>query len=183
MNPIRMTVFVVSTLLLAACAPAVYQTGIYSGNLSVGTVLELREPLAFRAERSRVFLQDGEVIKQGKLNRFAAHCNFESTKLAKQGDVIEPDTFRILRVEQSYDRVVMANHPMVASNAVTARLWDNKRGPTSISRYYSFYLDSSRQPEIFRMTCHGAEADQPEARLPTRPEIESVLGEKVHIQD
>ena len=113
----RLAFLMITSLSIISCALVPGQASLYSGNLAAGTLLELREPLPFRADRSRIFLQEGEVVKHGRLNRFVPHCNFESTKLAKQGDVIEPDRFRIVRVTEGLDHVVMFQGALLASGA------------------------------------------------------------------
>ncbi|PLY16853.1 MAG: hypothetical protein C0631_01745 [Sedimenticola sp.] len=181
MSSYRLLLGISLLLLITACAAPGYRTGLYSGHLPVGSLVEVLEELPLRTEHSRVFLQDGEVVKLGNLNRFTTHCNFELRQLAAIGTAIRPDRLIITGTEIGDERVVGSGRVMLASRYLTGWHWNNEGGPPTVTRFYHYTLDSVRQPDVMRLTCHGGEADLPDARLPTLPEIRNALGSKVRI--
>ena len=152
--------------------------GAYIG--LVGAQLRLVEPLHVASGRARVFIQDGTVpggrnpLLQGSFDQYKTHCAVEIDSVDHQGVTIQPDTFQILRVQHSLERVVQSGHLMMANRAVAFGLdWG---GSSSYHEGYHFYLYSERQPSVMRMSCYGVYAQPYELSPPTLPEIRTALG-------
>ncbi|GAB6043249.1 hypothetical protein [Endothiovibrio diazotrophicus] len=141
---------------------------------AVGTVVELVKPLEVAVGDARIFLQHGTPVTWGGVRQLEPHCNFEVRDLAESVQTIRPDTFTITRVRWGFEEVVDLGPRVVASAAVLAQVNDD--GLPMISRYVQLRLESAAQPNVMRLTCHGAFDDLPEAEEPTPAEIADALG-------
>ncbi|MCG8428212.1 MAG: hypothetical protein MI754_12720 [Chromatiales bacterium] len=171
MGAIKILTVALMGALLTACSssPARY----YDAQLAPGSTIELLTPLELRRGHSRVFIQDGTVVKRRTLDRFSPFCGFEVRQLAQKGDQIEPEQFTVTRIEWGDTLVVWLNPPQFA--ATNWQLSKRFSGESSnINRYYHYYLSAKRQTNVIRLSCYGAEASTYEAELPTLSEIRTL---------
>lgn len=130
--------------------------------------VNLERPLAVAEDTARVFIQSGKVLSHYSVNAFKAHCNFEVRELGNNGVEIEPDQFRITRVQRLEEQVVFLTPVRVAT------IGDG--GPPFVKEGFHLWLQSVRQPEVIRLSCHGARDERGLARPPTTEEIDEALG-------
>lgn len=145
-------------------------------------VFELHRELTVRAGRTRVYLQDGEVVPG--VDEFRPHCQFEVNTLRQSPQTVHPDSFAITGVSTRRDTVVAADHVQVAALETAAvgvgigvgfgGFFDG-REPRRMHAYV-FRLHSDRQPDVRALTCGGAFDDAWLAELPTLQEIAAALG-------
>lgn len=139
-----------------------------------GSVVELRRDLQVAPQRTRVFIQAGEVLGSGGVNTFYPSCNFEVRALSEQAQWIKAGHFQVEQVRQGSESVVQAGSVQLASLRLAG--FRPFSDAPSIMRYYHFNLASEQQPEVMRLTCRGGLEDSPQADFPTWQEIQQALG-------
>ncbi len=160
-------------LLLSGCGTgAVHDPASRYYRIPVGTQIKLHQPLSVPGGRTRLFLQRG-VVLGGGLDQYHPSCNFELYTLSEQVRVIEPDVFMVVRVQRGFEEVVSLGGIKLATVGYYPFDWFDA---PMVSRFYHFYLGSDRQPDVLRLTCHGAFDEMPRADLPTLAEIHEALG-------
>lgn len=145
-----------------------------------GSEVNLLIPLKVGAGKARVFVQDGGVPRGrdpyigGSFDQYRPHCAFEIRHVDHEGFVIEPDTFRIVRTQDSVQEVVQAPGPRFAGIGLTigSGVWGDS---ASYHMGYHFTLYSERQPEVMRMSCYGVYAERYDLYPPTLAEIRTAL--------
>jgi hypothetical protein len=167
------------SLLLAACG----YNQAYDGHtpyygISEGSQVELRQALTLLPGRARAFLQRGALVS-GRLDQYHPHCNFEVRTLSDEARSIAPDSFVVVRLQLGFTEVVSLEPVRLAMLNTSA--WYPADGPL-ISRYVHLYLASKRQPDVLRLTCHGAFDFMPEAQWPTVEEMQEALGGIAELQ-
>lgn len=144
-----------------------------------GRFLELKQPLPVEVDRARVFIQDGEVRGAGAINQYRTQCNLELDQVALQAEEIEPDTFRIVRVQRAIEQVVLTRPVQVASLQLAGRF---DGGSSAFFEGYHFWLSSGRQGDVRRLSCYGTYAEPADLRPPTLQEIRQTLGDIAEIR-
>lgn len=145
-----------------------------------GSNLVLKQPLTVPAGAARVFVQTGAPagpsrILGGGFDQYRPHCGFEIRSIDHAGFTIQPDTFRVTRVQGSLVQVV-AIEPLRLASLQLARGMDGG-GSSAYHEGYHFWLASERQPEVMRMSCYGVYAEPDRLQPPTLQEIREALGE------
>lgn len=171
-----------SALLLAGCGGDALvrddAAGAYVG--LTGAEVQLIVPVKVAAGKARVFIQGGDVPRNrnpyigGGFNQYRPHCAFEIRNVDHDGVIIEPDTFRIVRTQESLQEVVQAPGRQFAGLGlmIGSGVWG---GGASYHLGYHFTLYSERQPDVMRMSCYGVYAERYDLYAPTVGEIRAAL--------
>lgn len=157
-------------LMLTGCA-AVRDQGI-----SPGSTLVLHRAVTVQAGQARVFFQAGEVVAKTRLNNYLPHCNLELREVATVPVSIEPDTFTIKGVMEGEESVVSRGGQLYVARL---RVVDDM--PSMVSRYLHYRLDSPRQPQVMRFTCHGGFDFPGRALAPSLGEMRQAAGDYLTI--
>lgn len=156
-------------VLLAGCVRYVPD---YSDQDS-GYRLILHQAVAIPAERTRVFIQNGQIAGAG-FDSYQVSCNLEVRELLDQVQSIEPGTFVVNRIQQFFEEVASWNPLKLASVGRSGAELDG--GPSMIFRGWHLWLHSPSQPHVMRLSCRGVFAEPWEAELPTFEEVRMALG-------
>lgn len=171
---------VCSSMLLTACG---FSHGYNSGSsfyrAQLGSQVKLHRALPLPPGRTRVFLQRGARVTNN-LDQYYPHCNFEVRSLSDEARLIAPDIFLVTRLQQGFEEVVSLESIRVA--ALEPSAWYPTDDVPMVSRYLYLYLASERQPDVMRLTCHGAFDFMPDAQWPTIEEIREALGGIAELQ-
>lgn len=174
-------VILLSALALAACQKnATVRDSMARGFVQLaGSELVLKQALNVAPGKARVFVQDGGPavggrILNGGFDQYRPHCGFEIERVDHGGFTIQPDTFRITRVQASLQPVVMRAPVQVAGLWLANGMDGN--GSSAYHEGYHFWLASERQPEVRRMSCYGVYAEPHDLKPPTLQEIREALG-------
>jgi hypothetical protein len=168
-------ILILACLLLAACSQSgwIRQDTASTFYLPpIGTLVELKQPLTVRPGRARVFLQGGKV-SQG-IDQYAPNCNFEIRTLSEQSQVIEPETFLVVRVQRLTEEVVQLTRPIRVASRGGGIGGDG--GHSMVTRGVHLWFGSDIQPDVMRMTCRGGFDDPWRAELPSIDEMRAALG-------
>jgi len=131
--------------------------------------LVLLQPINLPANHASVKIQFGNLSQGRQLDHYHANCNFEVTNIVDSGTVIQPDVFSIYKIAHDKD-YVQSHHFYYASLAEFA----GEGSTLAIEASTEFYLQSDKQPNVFRLTCsHWDDPDFP--RHLTIDQINSTL--------
>lgn len=165
----------ISILLIGLLTACNNYFGAPDSSLDAGYRVILHKPLTIVPEVARVFLQAGEAFPQYGLNEYEPHCSFEVRKvLPYQTQTIEPDTFKVTRVQGLIEEVVLLRPVQVASLQLAYGAIYNS--PSDIFEGYHFWLYSENQPDVLRMTCRYILTEPWNSRPPTLQEMRFSLG-------
>lgn len=163
-----------------------------------GGSLVLKQAVTIPARKARVFIQAGRPreaknlfggtfrlrdpnsLRGGGIDHYQPHCALEIDAVDHAGFTIEPDDFRISRVQRSLTQVVMGIPLRLA--ALTLADGSDKRGTGGYYEGYHLWLTSARQPAVRRLTCYGSYAGPSDVKAPTLAEIGSALGDLAEIR-
>jgi hypothetical protein len=174
-------------LLLGACSkssPVRESAGAGYRQLQ-GASMVLSQALTVPAGKARLYIQDGKVSGSGGLlggsfDQYRPHCSLEIRRVDHDGFAVQPDTFRITRVQASLQQVVSRQPLLVAG----LRLASGRDGDGSAAYHegYHFWLTSDSQPEVRRVSCYGVFAEPPDLHPPTLQEIRQALGDVIELR-
>jgi hypothetical protein len=171
----RLWLALATVLALTGCLPQVAkdEASPYY-RVPVGSILALRQKIEIPPGRTRVFLQNGQIM--GNINRYAANCSFEVRTLDHQAvQIVELGEYTIDRVQNSLEEVVRQGRvQLAAANPQQASMTDG--GSLMLYEGYHFWLQGS-DANVLRLSCRGAFADQHQAYPPSINEIRQALGD------
>jgi hypothetical protein len=139
---------------------------------ATGTKLALHQPLTIAPDKAGVYLQYGKTTEFNQIQRYSAHCRFEVYKLSTEHQLIQPDTFIIHKISQQQSAADFSPYRKIGR-------YDG--GVAYLYYATEFYLTSTTQPNVFRLTCgHWLLAN--EGRYLSLMEIRSTLGDVITLQ-
>jgi hypothetical protein len=146
---IRRLALVLAGLLPAACAAPPPSADSPYHQLPVDSRLVLEQPITIPHPGVSVWLQFGKVLS-GPPNQYEPACKLEMRERTESSRTVAPDTFRVTKVEQA-SWAVSADSPFRhAALKVAGRQEDS---PMAYEMRTILYLESARQPEVYRLTC------------------------------
>ena len=170
-----------TSLLLMSC-----QTTSYEGNenspfylVPAGSVLKLTRTLSIPANQVAVFLQGGEVVASDRIDQYYPHCKFELRRRLDTAQTVQPDSFEITRIAQEIGHSVALDGVQLAGVSVGIGINIGLKGGDGASlQTWStrLTLRSTRQPEVFRLSC-GQAALPHEGQHVSINEMRKALGE------
>jgi hypothetical protein len=160
-------IFVLTCLLLVACQPRVYPIDSPYYRIPLGSELILNKNITIPPNRARVFIQNGHLLKANAVDQYYPFCEFEILTLSDQSQTIQTDRFQIhelsKQMKTSRQQLRYAStsldhldQPLIAYNTV-------------------MYLTSSRQPDVYRLSCMYWTDDNMDNHL-TLEQIRKTLG-------
>lgn len=158
-------------------------------DIEAGEHFVLKQPITLPAGKARQYIQFGQ-LSGGGFNQTEQHCRIEIYSLQTQNSVIQPQRFRIQRVETGEEMIAQrrygvqfaANHTgLFNSQTDGVRLADMGYERPETMDLVHLYLHSDTQPNVYRLTCAGALSngdpkDAPRSYRPQRDEINRILG-------
>lgn len=168
-------------LLIAGCQSSSGVRDRQSGNylpLQQPTLV-LHQPLTVPAGKARVFLQAGGLVRsrglgRGRYDLYKPHCALEVDVVDHDGFVVEAGTFAVTEVQRSVVSVVMREQWLASGAAWPASYF--QRNNDRFHDGYHFWLASTDQPLVRRLSCFGVYARPADLYPPTLDEIDRALG-------
>jgi hypothetical protein len=139
----------ISAASLSACdnSQAVKDENSPFYSVSVGSTFTLNREITIQPDQTSVYLQFGKIELVRNLDFYKPHCKFELYTISEQARVVKPDTFVVTRiVDQRED--VSRESPLYAGLGMA---YDT--GPVNLTYSTAMYLESKKQPDVFRMDC------------------------------
>lgn len=149
----------------------------------VGSRLVLTQPLTIPPRAVATYIQDGRALNYGAVDRYYPHCKFELYDLADERRTVAPDTFTVTRVVRDTLEVQAPTLQRFAAVAGGfAGFGEDGGAPIALENQTILYIESSRQPGVYRLTCNYW--DQPfESRHLTINEIRTALGDLIRLEN
>lgn len=162
-------------------------------NIQAGEKFILNQPIKIKPNSTRTFIQFGKVTSRSAFSRFDQHCELEVKDLKDTTQTIVPDTFIINDVRIDVMQIAKNNTVMVAQtdtlqsdaqlsswHALASGSSDTRPEPT-MDTVILYLKPTSKNPNIFRLTCAGSLSDgslqdAPRSYRPQRAEINTILG-------
>lgn len=151
-------------------------------DIQTNSLFELKQPITIPAGKAKTFIQFGKISGQS-FDRREQHCRLEINELQQHKTTIQPEKFRIHKIQIGEEQIATQRLPAgikfaFVSNASAQA--DNQ--PPETMDYVHFYLESKTQPNVLRLTCAGALSngnpmDAPSSYRPQRTEINQILGQ------
>ena len=140
---------VFSIILLGACSNQVAkEENSQFFSVPIGSTFTLNRELTIEANQTTVYLQNGRIELVGNIDIYHPNCKFELFTISEQARTVEPDTFVVTRVvDQRED--VSRQWPLYASLTVA----ESGGGPMHETYATTMWLESRKQPDVFRMSC------------------------------
>lgn len=180
--------FIIGFSLLSSCSLTPPKSMM---NVQAGETFVLKQAITFPAEKTRQFIQFGEVTGSG-FNHSEQHCRIELYEMSKQAVTIQPESFIISRVQLGEEQIARTDRSMqFAANQYAAIQTDIAKDPIMLAMdnydrpetmdLVHLYLKSDKQPNVYRLTCAGALSngdlkDAPRSYRPERADINRILG-------
>ncbi len=138
-----------------------------------GSVVKLKRSLLVEGGRVKVYLQRGEVVRRWDLDHYYPSCNFELYKLPQSSTTIRPGSFKVVRTVRDIDYMVQSDWPQRAG---LSRVSSDGGGLSMIIHVVNMYIKSSRQPNVYKLTCRSWQAHPHEAKEPNIADMREALG-------
>lgn len=136
-------------------------------------LFDLSQDVTISPRRARTSFQNG-VITAGR-DLYQPFCILEIDSVDHEGFTVTAGTFDVVRIQRSTVQIASTSEIQVAAAmAQTSMLRGNR--PSKVHDGYHFWLDSSAQPSVRRLTCYGVFDWPAEAKPPTLEEIAVALG-------
>jgi len=113
----------------------------------VGSSLVLTRGITIPANQTSVYVQDGKLTTYSGRDQYAPNCKFELYSISDRPRAVKADTFRVTRVEHDTDYASAAN--LMYAGPVGY----SDGGPLAIIYSVTFSLQSTQQPDVFRLSC------------------------------
>ena len=173
-----------SLFLLSACQSALIKEDGKYVEISRQASIEITESLEVAPNSARAFLQNGEIISNGRLNLYDVNCEVEINTVSEQRQTINAGVFDVISISQDKSPIVNKKElPKAIMVASLGSTWQNiawyYNSPVDIKRFYRFKLsaqDSSSKSEVRSITCRGAQDTPFNAELPTYEEMRIASG-------
>jgi hypothetical protein len=149
--------------------------------LPVGTLVKVNEELTVPAGWARVFLQRGETVSYGDVDRYHPSCDFELHTVDETPQSIKPGSFTVIDVRPRTEEVVRYRPVQYASRWLLAYGGGGSGGQYMIMHTVRMTLESEEQPGMYMLTCRGALDDPPSALEVSINEMRVALGDKASI--
>lgn len=161
-------------VLLGACQwPTTPDTRSPYYTVPVGSIVDLRQPVAIPSDKVGIYIQGGQRIS-GQLQAYAPYCRLEVNTLSDTGRTIAPDRFTVTRVRHEVSYVE-------AARAVVPVQQDGGSPPAEIYATL-LYLHSDKQPDVRRLRCAHYQYPPVFARHLSIDEIRTALGDIAHLE-
>jgi len=164
---------VIVTFLLAACqvVPQKYDENSPFTKVPNNSRLTLNQALTIAPYGLKAYVQNGQ-ISYGP-NQYYPFCKFEVREVKEISQIVEPDQFEITKVRQASGLMAGLNrHALIAG-----RSFDSGDGkPSPILYATQLFLNSPRQPQVYKLSCGHLQDPGLEARHLSINQIREALG-------
>lgn len=115
----------------------------------VGSILQLHTPIELTQNVLNVDIQYGKILTSySQLDTYYPNCDFEIRDKFSTPTTIHPDRFKIIRVLQNTEDVLLA--PVQVAGLIGV---SGEGSPSFVEYQTIMYLHSAKQPNVYRMTC------------------------------
>ena len=153
-----------------------------------GSILHLTQTIVIPANRSYMYIANGEVKKLKNYNTvdiYQPYCTIHLHKEHTQTRIINPDYFKITKIEEwvrDFGSIFNSNNRFVkhVKTRFFKTIMRNNQGPSIVMHATILTLHSSKQPNVKELVC-GHWNDPHEIEPLTLKEMQSALGKLIII--
>lgn len=116
-------------------------------SVPLGSTFTLTREILIQPDNTSVYLQNGQVGAARGVDFYRPHCKFELFTISTEARTVKPDTFTVIRIVDQREDVSLA-WPSYAGLGLAYG-----DGPLHLTYSTAMYLESSIQPDVFRMDC------------------------------
>lgn len=167
-----------SLLLLSACQMPVApdeDSPYYA--IPAGSRLILNRDITVPPNKGGVLIQNGEIMTLSQINQYYAYCDLEMRHPKETAQIIQPDTFNVIKVRRNLWSKASDKPTQVAGLMFVF----DEDGRSYTEYETELFLHSPRQPEVYRMACKYFD-DAFDAEHLTIKEIRAALGSLVTLE-
>ncbi len=115
-------------------------------SVPAGSTLSLNRDIVIPPNRARIFIQNDTVFDSiNAVNEYYPFCEFEILTLSKHAQKVHADTFNIIKV---IDETLTGNKPLLYASLIVS-----DTAPLLIAYNTIYYLQSEKQPDVYRLMC------------------------------
>lgn len=149
----RLTLLLILLLvsgLLAGCnnTSVVGDTSSRFFDMPVGSTFTLNQEVSILPHSTSTYLQFGRTGPNIRVNTYHPNCRFEVFSISESERVVKPDVFTVTRVVNQFEQVSL-DGVRYAGPIIVA----DDGGPMFYNYMTTMYLESEKQPDVFRITC------------------------------
>ena len=171
----RWLVTIIFIAVTTACSPALVRdpsSPFYT--ITVGSVLQLNQPVEFAPQQVSVFMQHGRLLAEALLDRYQPYCKLELYPMSEAARRVAPDSFVIEKVVDETELTTQS--PADPAAGLLASLMLVSDTPSIYTYATHLYLHSDIQPEVYRLSCMHWEDVQDDNYL-TVAQIREAMGD------
>ena len=179
-------------LLTSACSvPAYIPDPSIKNTLPIGSTLQLTKTIIIPADRSYMYIANGELKKlknYNTVNIYYPYCTIHFHKESSQAREIKPDDFEVTKIvewERDFGSILNNKNKFVKRDnggfIKTSLLARDVAGPSIVMYATILSLRSTKQPEVEELVC-GYWDDPWKDKFLTLIEMKSALGELIIIK-
>lgn len=116
-------------------------------SVPLGSTFTLNTEITIQPDNTSVYLQYGKIEPTSNIDFYKPHCKFELYTISEKARQVKPDTFVVIRIVDQREDVSIA-WPRYAAFGMAYG-----DGPVHLTYSTTMYLESSIQPDVFRMEC------------------------------
>ncbi len=135
-------------LLAGGCAVSLSGYSGYRGDVPIGTVLALRQPVTYATRQTSMWFQHGVQRPSSGVTVWEHHCSLDLREFPASPYTIEGGEFIVTGVRE--ERFAQAPTPLRR-----VKLFEHDRGTVTVSTY--FYLTAPEHPWVKRLRCEVME--------------------------
>ena len=120
-----------------------------------GSRLVLLKPIAMASGVASVHFQDGVPRSFAEVDRYRPYCKVEMWTLMDEARTIIPDTFMIKRVVRDFEYVRAGEQQvnLAVRGLIPVGLSHDSDSPMAAVMRTELFVDSPRQPDVYRVSC------------------------------
>ena len=163
-----------SAILLTSCAGSGPFGRSADDYVADGSLITLNEPITIRRNAVAAPLRGGAI---GTPQEFEGHCRLELWTISSKERLVEPDTFTVQRT--NWRREYFGGfHPLNTYAGILT-----SEGPNLFWYETYVYLNSDRQPDVFRLRCRHLQQGERDPRYLTVAQMQTILGGVMTLDD
>ena len=148
MNNIKYFILCLSSLVVYSCTQNIekdHDSSLYS--VTVGSSLQLNQPVIIQAGLARTFFQNGQITKKKDIDIYKPHCSITVNDITLSQQTIHPTTFLIYKITDDEE---YATRKILYASINIGAISD---GPTIMANSTYYYLQSTDAPHVRTLEC------------------------------
>ena len=179
-----------SFLFASACnIPVIIPLTSIKDTIPAGSMLQLTQTIVIPANRSYMYIANGEVKKIKNYNTvdiYQPYCTIHLHKEHSQARKINPDYFNVIKIEEwerDFGSIFNNNNRFVkhVRTSFIETIMRNEQGPSIVMHATILTLYSSKQPNVKELVC-GHWNDPHEIEPLTLKEMKTALGKLIIVK-